>query len=109
MSTVVLTYTLPSGAELLKQYPPKVRGWIDMALSAPGAREFRAYRSTDGKEVMTLTEQESVASAEKYLASDKYKTLRKEMEKAGCSNFHVRTWDTSPLVVQPVRAPAVAA
>jgi hypothetical protein len=108
MPVVVTTYTLPSIPDLLKQYAAKAPGWIDTALSASGAKEFRAYRSTDGKEVMTLVEQESVALAERFLASDKYKTLRSEMEKVGCSNYHVRTWDKSPLQAQPVR-PKVAA
>lgn len=107
MAAVVTTYTLPSSPELLKQYAAKVPGWIDTALSTPGAKEFRAYRSTDGKEVMTFCEQEFVILAEKFLASDKYKTLRSEMEKLGCSNYQVRTWDMSPLQAQPVR-PKVA-
>ena len=107
MAAVVTTYTLPSSPELLKQYAAKVPGWIDTALSVPGVKEFRAYRSTDGKEVMTFCEEEFVILAEKFLASDKYKTLRSEIEKAGCSNYHVRTWDMSPLQAQPVR-PKVA-
>ncbi len=109
MAAVVTTYTLPSSAELLKQYAAKAPRWITTALSAPGAREIRAYRSTDGKEVMLLCEEESVALAESFLASDKYKTLRSEIEKAGCSNYHVRTWDMSPVLAQPVRPQAAAA
>jgi len=58
---------------------------------------------------LTTTEWESVASAEKFLASEKYKTLRNDMEKAGCSNIQVRTWDRSPILAQPVRARAAAA
>lgn len=109
MAVTVLTYTLPPGIELLRQYPGKVPGWINIALSAPGAKEFRGYRSTDGKEVLTITEYDSVASADKFGASEKYKALVKEMEKAGCSNIQFRTWDKSPLVAQPVRTRAAAA
>jgi hypothetical protein len=109
MAVVVTTYTLPSSPELLKQYAVKAPGWINTALSAPGAKEFRAYRSTDGKEVMTICEQESVAIAERFFASETYKTLRSEMEKAGCSNYQERTWDVSPLLAQPVRPQAAAA
>ncbi len=103
MSVVILTYTMPSGAEL-KPYLGKVPGWIDVALAGAGAREFRGYRSLDGKEVTTITEYETVSAAEKWLASDSYTALRHDMEKAGCKNIQVRTWDTSPLVPQPVRA-----
>jgi hypothetical protein len=109
MAMVVLSFTLPTGTEVLKQYAGKAPAWIDTILSAPGAKEFRAYRSTDGKEAITLTELDTVVSADKFIASDKYKTLRNDMEKAGCSNFHVRTWDTSPLVAKPVRPRAAAA
>ncbi len=108
MSIVVLSYSMPSGAEL-QRYAAKVPGWIDRALSGPGAIEFRGYRSVDGKEVLTITEYDSVASAEKWLASDNYKQLRDDMEKAGCKNIQLRTWDTSPLVAKPVRARASAA
>ena len=108
MSVTILSYNIPSGAEL-QPYVGKVPGWIDRALSGPGAVEFRGYRSPDGKEVMTITEYDSVASAEKWLASDNYKQLRQDMEKAGCKNIQLRIWDTSPLVPKPVRAHASAA
>ena len=108
MSVVILSYNMPSGAEL-QPYVGRVLGWIDRALSGLLAVEFRGYRSLDGKEVMTITEYDSVDSAEKWLASDNYKQLRNDMEKAGCKNIQLRTWDTSPLVPKPVRARASAA
>jgi heme-degrading monooxygenase HmoA len=109
MAWGVFTYTLPSGTELLRQYPEKVPGWVDIVLSAPGAKEFRAYRSEDGKEVMTITEYDTVSAVKTFLASGKYKMLVKEMEKAGCTNFQVRTWDVSPIMAHPMRARAAAA
>jgi hypothetical protein len=108
MALGVVAYTLPSSTELLRQYAGKAAGWIDIAVSPPGAGEFRAYRSTDGKEVLTMTEYDSVASAEMFVASDSFKTLLSELEKAGCTNIQVRTWDKSPVVAQPVRARAAA-
>jgi len=108
MSIVILSYNLPSGTQL-QPYAGKVPGWIDLVLSAPGAAEFRAYRSVDGKEALTITEYDSVASSEKWLASDKYKQLREDMEEAGCKNMQFQTWDTSPLVAKPVQARRSAA
>ena len=107
MSVIIVSYNIPSGVEL-QPYLGKVPGWIDRALSGPGAVEFRAYRSIDGKEALTITEYDSLASAEKWLTSDKYKQLRNDMEKAGCKNIQVQTWDMSPLVAKPVRARASA-
>jgi hypothetical protein len=46
MSVVILSYNMPSGAEL-QPYVGKVPGWIDRALSGLGAVEFRGYRSLD--------------------------------------------------------------
>ena len=109
MAVGVFTYALPSGTELLRQYPQKVPGWVDIVLSARGAKEFRAYRSEDGKEALTITEYETVSAAKTFLASDKFKMLLKEMEKAGCTNFQVRTWDISPIMAHPMRASAAAA
>ncbi len=109
MSVVLLTYTLPIDKELLRDYAAKVPAWVKTTLSARGAKEFRAYRSSDGKEVLTITEHESVGTSQAFLASDGYKALRQEMEKAGCRNIHVNTWETSPLVPKPIHASAAAA
>jgi hypothetical protein len=100
MAIAILTYTLPSDSESLRQYAGKVPGWINTVLSAPGAKEFRAYRSVDGKQVMTVTENESVATAKNFLSSDTWKAMRGEFEKLGCSNIQTNIWDTSPLVPQ---------
>ena len=103
MSICVMSYALPSDREVLKKYAEKTKGWVDVILSEPNNTELRLYRSSNGKEVLAITEIQSVAEAEKFLASDKFKTLLSELEKAGCGNFQIRTWPASPLIPNAVR------
>jgi len=106
MAIEICTFTLPSKPEALKQYPEKVKEWISVMLSEPNHKEMRMYRSSDGKEGMVITEIESVAEANKFLASDKFKKLLSEMEKAGLGNIQHRAWDISPLAPQVLRRAA---
>lgn len=106
MAIVLFSYTLPTNPEALKQYGEKVKGWIDVVLSDPNATEVRVFRSSDGKDAMTVTEVQSIAESEKFTASEKFKTLRRELEKAGCSNLQLRAWDVSPLVPKAMRRAA---
>src|SRR5262245_31117319 len=98
MAINVLTYTLPANDEARRTYAERVPRWIETALSAPGAERFRAYHSPDGKQAMSETEYDSVSSAETFLSSETWKKLRSELEELGCIDFHLGTWNTSPLV-----------
>ncbi len=102
MAICTMSYTLPSKPEAMKQYAEKGKGWVDVVLSEPNNKEVKLYRS-HGKEVMAVIEIQSVAVAEKFLASDKFKTLLSELENAGCSNFQIRTWPVSPLMPNALR------
>jgi hypothetical protein len=97
MAIVTFSYTLPSDPEALNAYEGKAKGWVDLVLSERNAKQVRVYRSSDGKEVMTVTEVQSLAELEKFLASDRFRTLRGKLEEAGCGAFQLRTWEVSPV------------
>jgi len=101
MAINVLTFTLPTSDEARRTYAGKVPRWIETTLSAPGAEQFCAYHSPDGKQAMIETEYESVSAAEMFLSSEPWQRLRGELQEVGCSDFQTGTWDTSPLVPEP--------
>src|SRR5271167_678674 len=100
---VTLSYTLPSGPEALKEYEGNAKNWSDVVLSEPNVTELRVYRSQDGTQALTITKVQSLVEMDKFLASDKFKTLRSELENAGCSNFKLHPWEASPILPEPLR------
>jgi hypothetical protein len=100
MKIVTLSYTAPSNTGALKE---NAKSWIGTILSVPAVLELRMYQSPDGKDAMAVARVVSLAEMDEFLASEKFKTLLREMEAAGCSNFQLRPWEASPIMPDPIR------
>ena len=103
MRIITLSYALPSDPVQLEAYELKAKGWTEDVLAEPNVTELRVYRSADGKKALSIMRIQSLADLDEVLASDKLRTLRSELEKAGCSNFNFGAWGNSPIMPEPIR------
>jgi hypothetical protein len=104
MALVVFTCDLPSG-ERVAVYNETVRtAWLQSVLQQPGVTAVRGYRNPHHTtpQVMVHLEFDSLASCQRFLASERYGELVFELRALGCTNMVLHVWDASPLVPEPV-------
>jgi hypothetical protein len=107
MALIMVTRDLPPD-ERLAAYNEKVgTEWVPSVLQQPGVMAVRGYRNPHHTtpQVMVHMEFDSLASWQRFLASERYGELMFELRTLGCTNRALHVWDASPLVPDPVLPP----
>jgi heme-degrading monooxygenase HmoA len=104
MALGIMTWNLPAAGPSA-EYAERARtSWIPTVLAQPGVKEFRGYRHPAGDHLKVLveTEFESSEQAQQWMKSADYARIKAELADLGATDIADETWDTSPLLPEPL-------
>ncbi len=104
MAFVMFQYDRPTDTRQWHDYNGRVRGWIDLLLTAPEAISFVAYRTADGASPNTTTMLEfpTVDDARNATTSEQLRAVLQGLREVGAV-ARVLVVERSPFTPEPVR------
>ena len=102
-----MSWDLPTESENLRVYANLARNdWIPTTLGFEGALEVATYRNPleNTPEALVTIGFADLTAWQRYIASEEYKRIMRDLRILGCTEITTRVWIPSRLTPEPVRS-----
>jgi hypothetical protein len=102
-----MSWDLPTEPEKLRVYTNLARNdWIPTTLGFDGAAEVATYRNPlqNSPQVLVVIGFSDLPAWQRYIASDEYERIMRDLRILGCTGIVTRVWMPSRLTPEPIRS-----